>query len=133
LEITQGGGQSLYASDGQQEETFGFCTNLLSALAVSSAGNQAQFQQYSAAAVRLAALIGALIDAQDVFGEHWESTSFATICISNQAKTKMTRIMKQFPKVIHIWISLQALTYSEPILLIWQANISANYDEARVL
>jgi len=83
--------------------------------------------------MRLAALIGALIDAQDVFGEHWESTSFATICISNQAKTKMTRIMKQFPKVIHIWISLQALTYSEPILLIWQANISANYDEARVL
>ena len=99
LDITHEDGQNLYASHGQQKETVGFCIGLLSALAVSSASNQAQFQQYGAAAVRLAALIGALVDAQDVLGEHGESTSFATICTSNQAKTEMIRIMKQFPGV----------------------------------
>ena len=99
LKIAHRGGQNLYGTHNQQTEVVGFCTGLLSALAVSSAGNQAQFQQYGAVAVRLAALIGALVDAQDASGDHGESKSLATVWDSNQKKTEMTRIMQQFPEV----------------------------------
>ena len=61
LKISHQGEVDSYGSHGQQKETVGFCIGLLSALNLSSAGNQAQFQQYGATAVRLAALIGALI------------------------------------------------------------------------
>jgi len=44
LKLAHRGGQNLYGSHSQQTESVGFCTGLLSALAVSSAGNQAQFQ-----------------------------------------------------------------------------------------
>lgn len=94
-----GDGQDLHASHSQKTETIGFCTGLLSALAVSSAGTQAQFQQYGAVAVRLAALIGAMVDAQDVLGKHGKAKSFATVWKSREAKTEMTRILQQFPEV----------------------------------
>ncbi|ERF73358.1 hypothetical protein EPUS_08300 [Endocarpon pusillum Z07020] len=93
-----GNGRDLYASNTGKTETVGFCTGLLSALAVSSAGNQVQFQQYGAAAVRLAALIGAFVDAQDALGKYGESTSFATVWNSSETKTEMTRILQQFPE-----------------------------------
>lgn len=90
---------NLNASHSQKTETVGFCTGLLSALAVSSAGNQVQFQQYGAVAVRLAVLIGALVDTQDVLGKHGQSKSLATVWNSCEAKTEMTRILKEFPEV----------------------------------
>lgn len=99
LKLAHGDGQNLYGAHTQQTEVVGFCTGLLSALAVSSAGNQAQFQQYGAVAVRLAALIGALVDAQDALGDYGESKSLATVWDSNQKKAEMTRIMQQFPEV----------------------------------
>ena len=66
---------------------------------MSSTGNRAQFQQYGAVAVRLAALIGALVDAQVALGDHGESKSLATIWDFNQTKTEMTRVLQQFPEV----------------------------------
>ena len=101
LKLAQGEEQNAYAAHSQQTEVVGFCTGLLSALAVSSAGDQAQFQQYGAVAVRLAALIGAFVDGQDALGGQGGSKSFATAWNSNQTKTEMTRIMQQFPEVIH--------------------------------
>ena len=94
-----GNGQNLYASHSQKTETVGFCTGILSALAVSSTSNQTQFQQCGAVAVRLAALIGALVDAQDASGKHRESKSLATVWNSRETKTEMTRILQQFPEV----------------------------------
>ena len=99
LKLAHGGAQNLYGSHSQQTEVVRFCTGLLSAFAVSSAGNQAQFQQYGAVAVRLAALIGALVDAQDALVDHGESKSLATIWDSNQKKTEVTHIMQQFSEV----------------------------------
>ena len=96
-----GDGQNLHAPHSQKTETVGFCTGLLSALAVSSAGNQAQFQQYGAVAVRLAVLIGAMVDVQDVLGKHGESKSFATVWNPRESKTEMTNILQQFPEVKH--------------------------------
>ena len=46
-------------------ETLGLCIGLLSAFAVSSAGNNEQFKKYAAVAVRLAMLIGTVVDVQD--------------------------------------------------------------------
>ncbi|KAL2813938.1 hypothetical protein BDW59DRAFT_167334 [Aspergillus cavernicola] len=92
------------AVDGVTAETVGFCTGLLSALAVSSAANRAQFQQYASAAVRLAALIGGLVDTEDLIGQHKESTSFATVWNSEASRAEMTRILEQFSEA---YISVQ--------------------------
>ena len=52
-------------------ETLGFCFELLGALSVASASNRQDFQKYGATAVRLAMLMGALVDAREV----WDKTS----------------------------------------------------------
>ena len=84
----------------QHTETLGFCTGLLSALAVSSSGNQAQFQKYGAVAVRLAMLIGATVDAQDRSADlYGESMSFAATWNSIESRAEMTRILDRFSEV----------------------------------
>ena len=88
-----------YASQNQNTESVGFCIGMLSALAVSSAGDQAQFQRYGAVAVRLAVLIGAVVDAQDALGENGESKSFATSWNSGEKRMEMTRILQQISGV----------------------------------
>ncbi|KAL9629786.1 MAG: hypothetical protein Q9204_005076 [Flavoplaca sp. TL-2023a] len=59
-----------------RSETLGFCTGMLSALVVSSATTKADFQRLGAVAVRLATLIGAVVDAENK--EQAESLSFST-------------------------------------------------------
>ena len=91
--------EDVYTSHNERTEVIGFCTGLLSALAISNASNRQQFQQYGAVAVRLAALIGAFVDAQDMLDEHKDSKSLATAWNSLEAKAELTRILKQFPEV----------------------------------
>lgn len=81
-------------------ETVGFCTGLLSAMAVSSSSDKATFRQYGAVAVRLAMLIGALVDAQDASGRlHGKSKSFATAWRSQSMANEMSTILDRFPEV----------------------------------
>ena len=61
----------------RHSETLGFCTGFLSALTVSSASNKLDFQTFGAVAVRLAALIGAFVDAEDGDGRVTKSTSLS--------------------------------------------------------
>ena len=61
----------------RRSETLGFCTGFLSALTVSSASKKADFQTFGAVAVRLAALIGAFVDDEDVDGRVTRSTSLS--------------------------------------------------------
>lgn len=61
----------------RRSETLGFCTGFLSALTVSSASNKADFQTFAAVAVRLAALIGAFVDAEDGDGRVTKYTSLS--------------------------------------------------------
>lgn len=61
----------------RRSETLGFCTGFLSALTVSSASSKADFQTFGAIAVRLAALIGAFVDAEDGDGRVTKSTSLS--------------------------------------------------------
>ncbi|KAL4997563.1 hypothetical protein BDV10DRAFT_201828 [Aspergillus recurvatus] len=69
-------------------ETLGFCTGLLSAFAVASAHTRAELERYGAAAVRLAMLVGALVDIQEERNRaesRGKSRSFATVS-RNMAK-----------------------------------------------
>lgn len=80
-------------------ETLGLCTGLLSAFAVSSAGNRAEFEMYGAVAIRLGMLIGMAVDAQDATSELKASKSLGTAWNSAQAKEGMLSVMEDFPDV----------------------------------
>lgn len=89
-----------YLSFTQNAETLGFCTGLLSAFAVSSSRNLAQFQQFGAVAIRLAMFVGALVDAQDKASSlHSDWLSFSVTWNSAESRDEMTKIMKNFPEV----------------------------------
>lgn len=77
-------------------ETLGFCFGLLGALSVASASNRQDFQKYGATAVRLAMLIGALVDAREV----WDKTSgkggsifFAIAWLDSKQASEVRRII----------------------------------------
>ncbi|KAL4998839.1 putative polyketide synthase [Aspergillus recurvatus] len=79
--------------------TLGFCTGVLSAFAVSSSASQEDFAKYGAVAVRLAMLIGALVDAQDASDEiYGRAKSYATAWNSAEQGADLSRIIDQFPE-----------------------------------
>lgn len=83
-------------------ETVGFCTGLLSASAVAKSSDQAAFRRNGAVAVRLAMLIGALVDAQDASDRlHGRSKSFAAAWTSPAMAAELVRVLDGFPEVIH--------------------------------
>ena len=92
-------GEDPHASSKHNRETLGFCTGLLSAFAVSSSSNRENFQKYGAVSIRLAMLIGMVVDAQDASSEMGKSKSLATIWNSARAGEDVTRIVRSFPEV----------------------------------
>ena len=85
-------------------ETLGFCTGLLSALAVSSSANQVELQQHGAVVIRLAMLIGAVVDVRDIAaGPHDVSKSFSLAWNSSETGTEVTRIVKSSPEVGNLY------------------------------
>lgn len=88
------------ASAKDDVETLGLCTGLLSAAAVSCSEDLMQLHHYSAVAVRLAMIIGALTDAQDKSaGVDGASQSFSASWGSPEIGIEMERILKSFPDV----------------------------------
>lgn len=84
----------------QNGSTLGFCTGILSAFAVSCSATQKDFEKYGAVAVRLAMLIGALVDAQDESDKiHGRSKSYATAWNTPEQGSNLTRILDHFPEV----------------------------------
>jgi acyl transferase domain-containing protein/thioester reductase-like protein/SAM-dependent methyltransferase/acyl carrier protein len=83
-------------------QTLGFCTGLFSAFAVASAKNQDEFEKYGAVAVRLAMLVGALVDAQEAWNKelgHGPSKSYATAWRNPNQGQELRRILDSlFPK-----------------------------------
>ncbi|KAL3461921.1 hypothetical protein BJX64DRAFT_288875 [Aspergillus heterothallicus] len=101
LRLTQPDASSsddIYAKTGPDTETIGFCTGLLSAMTVATTTDKAQFEKSAATAIRLATLIGAFVDAQEITGQHGASKSLATVWNSPTAKEEMTRIMSDYPE-----------------------------------
>ncbi|RYP10954.1 hypothetical protein DL765_007957 [Monosporascus sp. GIB2] len=91
-------------------ESAGFCTGLLSAFAVSCSTTRKQLEQHGAAAVRLAMLIGAFVDARNHAADSGDtSVSFSAGWQSANGKAELDRILEAFP----------------------EAYISVSYDEGR--
>jgi hypothetical protein len=77
-------------------QTVGFCTGLSSAFAVASAKNQDEFEKYGAVAVRLAMLVGALVDAQEAWNMelgYGPSKSYATAWHNPKQGQELRRIL----------------------------------------
>lgn len=84
----------------QNVETMGLCTGLLSASVISSTSDQASFQKYGAVAVRLAMVVGALVDAQDASDRlHGLSKSFSVGWSSPDMAKELVRVLDCFPEV----------------------------------
>ena len=83
-------------------ETLGFCTGILSATVVSCSKNQTEFAELGAVAVRLAMLVGALVDAQEVHDHQGQSRSLATVWKSNDAALQLPSILQRFPEVLFL-------------------------------
>ncbi|EED12124.1 polyketide synthase, putative [Talaromyces stipitatus ATCC 10500] len=99
----------LFVASHHNKETVGFCTGLLSAMAVSAAKNQREFCKYAAVAVRLGLLVGMVVDAQDGSSAHGPSKSISASWKSSERREEAQRILNEFP----------------------QAYISVYYDEDR--
>ncbi|KAM7210478.1 polyketide synthase [Rhypophila decipiens] len=83
----------------QNIETVGLCTGLLSASAVSSSSDQESFRKYGAVAIRLAMVVGALVDAQDASDRlHGLSKSFAVGWGSPDVARELIRVLDCFPE-----------------------------------
>ncbi|KAI2602598.1 putative polyketide synthase [Hypoxylon sp. NC1633] len=91
---SSGSGETFHRNSPQNTETLGFCIGVLSAFAVSSSSTRAQFCQNAAAAIRLAMVIGALVDAQSVGNL---STSLTATWKSEEASSKLQRVLESFP------------------------------------
>ncbi|EFE42799.1 PKS-like enzyme, putative [Trichophyton verrucosum HKI 0517] len=92
-----------------KSEALGLCTGLLTAIAVSSSTNPEEFRRNGAAAIRLAMLIGALVDSENESNSEGGAISQSITWNSLRSQVKMLEIIKQFP----------------------QAYISVLYDEKR--
>lgn len=89
-----------HASAKEDAETLGLCTGLLSAAAVSCSEDMMQLHHYSAVAVRLAMIVGALADAQDkLAGVDAAAQSFSAAWSSPEVGVEMEEILKRFPDV----------------------------------
>ncbi|KAI0124996.1 hypothetical protein BJ170DRAFT_673048 [Xylariales sp. AK1849] len=87
---------------GSKVEVLGFCVGLLGAVAVSSSFNRQDFEKYGAAAMRMAMLIGALLDAREVWDKgigKGKSVSYATAWRDAKQHEDLTRIVSSlFPE-----------------------------------
>ncbi|KAI3390921.1 hypothetical protein diail_8348, partial [Diaporthe ilicicola] len=78
-------------------EPLGFCAGLLAAVAVASSRNDEELHKYGAVAVRLAMLVGALIDAQEAWDKSHgkgSSVSYAIAWRGQNQADEVTRIVE---------------------------------------
>lgn len=86
-------------------ETLGLCMGMLSASAVSSSTTRKQLEQHGGVALRLAMLIGAVVDAEEGLEKSGPTKTFATVWNTTSARQGMERIMKNYPEVRAIHLS----------------------------
>ncbi|EED22683.1 polyketide synthase, putative [Talaromyces stipitatus ATCC 10500] len=86
------------SSYGSSIETLGFCIGFLSALAVSISKDTKDIERYGANAIRLAMIIGGIVDVQDVLDTEGPSKSLATAWNSAKAAEELKEILSRFPE-----------------------------------
>lgn len=86
-------------------ETLGLCTGLLSAAAVSCSETDEQLPRHGATAVRLAMLLGAVVDSNDVsLGPEKCAKSFSVAWTSNGMRSELDNILESFPEVCNPYL-----------------------------
>ncbi|KFY00088.1 hypothetical protein O988_03530 [Pseudogymnoascus sp. VKM F-3808] len=97
-------------------ETLGLCTGLLSSVAVSSSASQAQLEQHGAVAIRLAMVIGALVDARDTeTSSQGKSKSFSVAWNSAESGSEMIKILNTAPEAyVSVVIEEKRVTVTTP-------------------
>lgn len=78
-------------------QVVGFCTGLLAALVVSLSQDLKDFQKHGATAIRLAMLIGAVVDAEDA--KNGNSGSFSAASKTQDGLTTIEQIVEEYPDV----------------------------------
>lgn len=95
----------LHSSFSHNNDIIGLCTGLLSAAAISSSANDAQLRRFGAVAVRLAMVIGAIVDVQDTAADSqgkWASISVAWT--SADLDDAIIRVLRDFPEVWYMTV-----------------------------
>ena len=81
-------------------ETLGLCTGILSAFAVGCSSSLAKLYHHGAVAIRLAMLVGALVDAEEVSPDSdGSSMSFSMSWNGAQSSASVNQVLERFPEV----------------------------------
>lgn len=84
----------------ESTETLGLCIGMLSAFAVSCSSSLVELRQHGAVAVRLAMLIGALVDAEEASPDsEGSSMSFSVSWNGIGSITRLNEVLEKFPEV----------------------------------
>ena len=94
-----GGRENIYKLVENEEEALGLCTGFLSAVVVSSSSDRETFERYGTVAVRLAMLIGLVVDTEKIEEGHGASQSLATIWHSVEEKNRMSELLESTREV----------------------------------
>ncbi|KAH6658935.1 putative polyketide synthase [Truncatella angustata] len=78
-------------------EAFGLCLGLLSAMVVGCSSNQTEFSRYGAAAIRLAMVIGAVVDTDQKSNGSDQYVSLATATRGIQDASSISKVLSSFP------------------------------------
>ncbi len=96
----------------------GFCTGILSAFAVALSKNRSEVRTYGAKVVRLAMLIGGVVDAQGRADAAGPAKALATVWNSTEGGEELRRILKRYPEV-RIPLSLVSSFFCFEICFEW--------------
>jgi hypothetical protein len=81
-------------------QVLGFCTGLLSASAVALGGtDRAAVRKFGATAIRLAMIIGGIVDAQEILETSGPTKALATSWDTDAKEQEMSDILQSFPDV----------------------------------
>lgn len=81
-------------------QVLGFCTGLLSASAVAVGGtDRAAVRKFGATAIRLAMIIGGIVDAQDILETSGPTKALAACWDTDAKEQEMSKILQSFPDV----------------------------------
>ena len=95
-------------------ETLGLCTGTLSAFAAAYSSSQAELQHHGEVAVRLAMLVGALVDAAEVSPNcEGKSTSISASWNSAESRDTVNGVLENFPEVNPENVSLHNSNFNE--------------------
>lgn len=125
LEIHYGDAPDAHAALVRSKNTtvLGFCEGLLTAFAIASSESTEDWNHHAAVAVRLAMLVGAVVDGTDETHSYGASESFATACHTREQDIELGRILSLFhdDAYVSVW-------YDER-----RATVTVSRNEAPVL